>query len=58
MNWILRQIERLRSFNPLVVDGVLAAILLVLGLVTVYTQDVKTDGGGGRLRAPVLARIT
>ncbi len=43
VNWILRQIERLRSFNPLVVDGVLAAILLVLGLVTVYTQDVK-DG--------------
>ena len=35
MNWILRQIERLRSFNPLAVDGVLAAILLVLGLITV-----------------------
>ena len=43
MNWILRQLERLRSFNPLAVDGVLAAILLVLGLITVYTQDVR-DG--------------
>jgi signal transduction histidine kinase len=43
VNWILRQLERLRSFNPLAVDAVLAAILLVLGLVTVYTQEVR-DG--------------
>jgi signal transduction histidine kinase len=35
-----RQLERLRSVNRLAVDSVLAGVLLVIALVTVYTQDV------------------
>jgi signal transduction histidine kinase len=41
VNWFERQLERLRSFNPLAVDAVLAVVLLVLGVVSVHAQDVS-----------------
>jgi signal transduction histidine kinase len=41
VTWLEHQLERLRSLNPAVVDGVLAGLLLVLCLVTVYTQEVE-----------------
>jgi signal transduction histidine kinase len=41
VTWVERQIERLRSLNALAVDGLLAALLFVLGVATVFAQDVK-----------------
>ena len=38
MNWLERQIERLRSFNPLAVDGFLAVIFTVISVVTVFGE--------------------
>jgi signal transduction histidine kinase len=38
VNWIERQIERLRSFNPLVVDGIAAVIFTVISVVTVFGE--------------------
>jgi signal transduction histidine kinase len=38
VNWVERQIERLRSFNPLAVDTFLAVIFTVIGVVTVYGE--------------------
>ena len=35
VNWLERQLERLRSFNPLAVDGVLAVVFTVVGIATV-----------------------
>ena len=45
VNWIERQLERLRSFNPLVVDGVLALIFTVVGIASVFGQDIRDDNG-------------
>ena len=45
MNWIERQLERLRSFNPLVVDGVLALIFIAIGIASVFGQDIRDDDG-------------
>jgi hypothetical protein len=44
VNWIERQLERLRSFDPLVVDGVLAVLFTVIGIATVFGQDIRDDG--------------
>ena len=44
MNWLERQLERLRSFNPLAVDGVLAVIFTVVGVATAFGQDIRDDG--------------
>jgi signal transduction histidine kinase len=41
--WFLRQLERLRSLNQLAVDAALAALLIVVGLATVFAQEV-VDG--------------
>jgi signal transduction histidine kinase len=38
VNWLERQIERLRSFNPLAVDGFLAVIFTVISVVTVLGE--------------------
>lgn len=38
MNWLERQVERLRSFNPLAVDGFLAVIFTVISVVTVFGE--------------------
>jgi signal transduction histidine kinase len=54
MTWVERQLERLRSFDPLAVDGVLAAVLAVIALTTVFTQDVV----GGLNEPPAEAVIT
>ena len=43
MNWFERQLERLRSLNPLVVDGALAVISAISGIATVFSQDLA-DG--------------
>ena len=43
MTWVERQIERLRTLNPLAVDTVLAAFFLVIGVATVWSQDL-VDG--------------
>jgi signal transduction histidine kinase len=45
VNWFERQLERLRSYNPWVVDGVLAAAFTLLGVVTSYGQDIYDDSG-------------
>lgn len=43
MNWLERQIERVRSLEASRVDAVLAVAFTALGLVTVFVQEVK-DG--------------
>jgi len=43
VNWIERQLERLRSFDPLVVDGVLALIFTAIGIASVFGQDIRED---------------
>ena len=43
MNWLERQLDRLRSLNPLVVDGALAVLFTVLGVATVFGQDIHDD---------------
>jgi signal transduction histidine kinase len=45
VNWFERQLDRLRSFNPWIVDGVLAAAFTVLGVATSYGQDIYDDRG-------------
>jgi len=45
VNWIERQLERLRSYNPWVVDSVLAVFFTVTGVITVYGQDIRDDSG-------------
>jgi signal transduction histidine kinase len=45
VNWYDRPAERLRMLNPLVVDGVLAAICTAIGVAMVYAQDIHDDNG-------------
>ncbi len=45
VNWIERQLERLRSFNPMAVDGVLALIFIAVGIASVFTQEIRDDSG-------------
>ena len=45
VNWIERQLERLRSLTPLAVDGVLALIFIAVGIASVFTQDIRDDNG-------------
>ena len=40
VTWVERQIERLRTLNPLAVDSVLAGVLFVIGVVTVWSQEL------------------
>jgi signal transduction histidine kinase len=48
------QLERLRSLDPLIVDTALAVVLFVIGVVTVYTQELV----GGLHKAPAAAVLT
>jgi signal transduction histidine kinase len=41
VNWLERQIERLRSLDAMLVDAFIALVFTVLGLVTVFVQEVK-----------------
>jgi signal transduction histidine kinase len=43
VNWFARQVDRLRSADPLVVDGAFAGLSLVVGLATVFNQDLDDD---------------
>lgn len=45
VNWIERQLERLRALDPLVVDGVLALVFTAVGIVFVFGQDIRDDSG-------------
>ena len=45
VNWRQRHLERLRSFNPLAVDSVLAVIFTVVGIATAFGQDISDDEG-------------
>jgi signal transduction histidine kinase len=45
VTWLERQLERLRSSNPIVVDGLLAVAFTVTGAVSVYAQDIRDDSG-------------
>jgi signal transduction histidine kinase len=47
VNWFERRLQWLRSLDPLVVDGVLAAIFTVIGIATSFGQDI-TDSEGFR----------
>ena len=54
VNWLERQLARLRSFNPLAVDAVLAVVFTLVGIATAFGQDISDDEG---FREPsVLAR--
>ena len=51
-----RQLARLRSFNPLAVDGVVAAVFTLVGVATVFLEDIGADE---RYKEPgVLAVVT
>jgi signal transduction histidine kinase len=54
VTWLLRQLERLRAVNPLAVDGALALMIFVVGLATVFTQDVEP----GLVEPTALAVVT
>ena len=41
MTWIELQLERLRSFDQRIFDGALAMALLVVGIVTIFGQDLE-----------------
>jgi signal transduction histidine kinase len=45
VNWFERQVERVRTLRPALVDGVVAAIFVVVGVVTCYGQDIRDDRG-------------
>jgi signal transduction histidine kinase len=45
VNWLERMLDRLRSSNPMAVDGVLAVIFTVVGVATAFGQDI---GDGSR----------
>ena len=40
-----RQLERIRSINPLIVDGAFAVFFLVLGIASCYSQDITDEQG-------------
>ena len=42
VNWRQRLTARLRSFNPLAVDGVLAAVFTLAGVATVFLAKTST----------------
>jgi signal transduction histidine kinase len=43
VNWFLRQLDRVRSVNQFVVNGVLAILFTIIGFATVFNQEV-VDG--------------
>jgi signal transduction histidine kinase len=43
VNWMERQLERIRSINPLIVDGACAVLLFVLGVVSSFGQNIRDD---------------
>ena len=60
MNWIERQIERLRSFNPLAIDGIVAVIFTVISVVSVFGEagdDQKMAQGFAEPSALVMITV-
>lgn len=47
MRWLQRQVERWRSTDPIVIDGVLAVVFTVAGVVTVFAQGLGGRDGLG-----------
>lgn len=45
MSTLERQFDKLRSLEPLLVDGILAALFLAVGVVTAFAEDIHTDAG-------------
>ena len=45
VNWVERQLDRIRAVNPLIVDGAFALLLFVLGVATAFGQDIYDDQG-------------
>jgi signal transduction histidine kinase len=45
VNWFERQLDRIRSVNPLIVDGALAAFFFVIGLLSCFGQNIYDDQG-------------
>ena len=43
MNWVERQLERLRTVKPIVVDSLLALVFYVIGVTSVWSQEL-VDG--------------
>jgi signal transduction histidine kinase len=43
VTWLERHLERLRSLNPLAVDGVIAVVFAIVGIATAFGQDIR-DG--------------
>lgn len=41
VSWYERQVERLRSLDPLVVDGVLALLVAAVGIATVFNENIS-----------------
>jgi signal transduction histidine kinase len=41
VRWFERQVEWLRSLNPLVVDGLIAVLATIVALATVFSQDLS-----------------
>ena len=58
VTWIERQIERLRSFNPLAVDGLLAAALATVSLLTLFDQTVEKGMHEPNALAALTALVT
>ena len=45
VNWVERQLDRIRSVNPLIVDGALAVLFFALAVASVFSQDIYDDSG-------------
>ena len=48
VNWVERQLDRIRAVNPLILDGALAVFFFVLGVASVFGQDIYDDSGAVR----------
>jgi len=45
VNWVERWLDRIRSVNPLIVDGAFAVLFFVLGVASVFGQDIYDESG-------------
>ncbi len=45
VNWMERQLERIRSINPLIVDGAFALLFFVVGVLSVFGTNIEDASG-------------
>jgi signal transduction histidine kinase len=45
VNWLERQLDRIRRLNPLLVDSVVAVLFFVVCVTSVFGQDIHDDAG-------------